>query len=110
MSSRPASQLLDKKHSLAEEEVGRLRAAHKLQEEDREFLVRQTVALKRDNAMLRNQLAAALQVRARARPRSGGGKGATGGTGIRAVSARKRGRGRRRVARWCLVPLGSRWR
>ena len=55
-------QILDKKHALLAEENGRLRSQFKLQEEDREYLIKQTVALKKENAALRNQLAAALQV------------------------------------------------
>ncbi|PNW82066.1 hypothetical protein CHLRE_06g272350v5 [Chlamydomonas reinhardtii] len=55
------AQILDKKHALLAEENGRLRSQFKLQEEDREYLIKQTVALKKENAALRNQLAAALQ-------------------------------------------------
>ncbi|KAG2439402.1 hypothetical protein HXX76_004759 [Chlamydomonas incerta] len=55
------AQILDKKHALLAEENSRLRSQFKLQEEDREYLIKQTVALKKENAAVRNQLAAALQ-------------------------------------------------
>lgn len=55
-------QVLDKKYALLADENGRLRSQFKLQEEDREYLIKQTVALKKENAALRNQLGAVLQV------------------------------------------------
>ena len=47
--------MLDKKYQVLAEENGRLKSQFKLQEEDREYLIRQTVALKKENASLRNQ-------------------------------------------------------
>ncbi|GFR43352.1 hypothetical protein Agub_g4423, partial [Astrephomene gubernaculifera] len=55
------AQVLDKKHGILADENARLRSQFKLQEEDREYLIKQTVALKKENAALRNQLAAAVQ-------------------------------------------------
>ncbi|KAG2502036.1 hypothetical protein HYH03_000530 [Edaphochlamys debaryana] len=90
------AQVLDKKHGLLAEENARLRSQFKLQEEDREYLIKQTVALKKENAALRNQLAAALQeVAAGAAEReelmsavaAGGGLGGLAGLDGRPVSA-----------------------
>ncbi|EFJ52873.1 hypothetical protein VOLCADRAFT_86283 [Volvox carteri f. nagariensis] len=55
------AQILDKKHSVLAEENSRLRAQFKLQEADREYLIKQTVALKKENTALRNQLTALLE-------------------------------------------------
>ncbi len=68
--------MLDKKYAVLADENGRLRSQFKLQEEDREYLIKQTVALKKENAALKNQLGAVLQV-----GRGGGGQEWGGGLG-----------------------------
>jgi hypothetical protein len=50
--------VLDKKYQVLAEENSRLKAQFKLQEEDRGYLIRQTVALKKENAALRGQVRA----------------------------------------------------
>lgn len=54
------AQVLDKKYQVLAEENRRLKSQFGLQEEDREYLIRQTVALKKENAALRNQVGSLL--------------------------------------------------
>lgn len=68
--ARETADRLDRHNSALTRENGQLRTQFKTQEDDREYLVRQLVAAKKDNARLRQDLAAAQQAVFEARARA----------------------------------------
>ena len=68
--ARETADRLDRHNSALTRENGQLRTQFKTQEDDREYLVRQLVAAKKDNARLRQDLAAAQQTVFEARARA----------------------------------------
>jgi hypothetical protein len=115
--ARETADRLDRHNSALSRENGQLRTQFKTQEDDREYLVRQLVAAKKDNARLRQDLAAAQQAVFEARARAedvetrlaetvagalGGGATGSGPAGGSAASAAGAGAGGRGAGGWSL--------